>query len=132
LIQKLSDGDGYFSDTFHELDVKVMIANITNDFPLLTGTEVNEKIVHAADVFLENERLRQKIEDSASVYAEYREKVEKREITFKKKLEELIWLCLNNSIDPSKVVGAIAVIRVKLLKGFPLNEPEIELVNERL
>jgi len=44
LIVKLNDKDSYFRDTFTEDDIDKMISNIQNDFPLLTGTFVDDQV----------------------------------------------------------------------------------------
>jgi hypothetical protein len=44
MLEKLAATDSYFADEFSAVDAATMAANIRNDFPLLTGTEIRLKL----------------------------------------------------------------------------------------
>ena len=131
ILEQLRDSDSYFIDTFCKEDIDIMISNIRNDFPILTNTALQNKLLEAKNIGLENRTLKNTIKDLDEKVNEM-QNANSVNVSI---MEDFATALLRENDSDSTVYDVLSVktiISLKLKGSIPLNETDKNYIAKNL
>lgn len=123
---KMLKGDTYFADTFSNETIDRMCENIKNDFPILLGTEFEEK-------------QRQKVDGLNAKIKTLSDQLAAKDEGWEKHIEEFGRNIVERMDDSDLVYAEVVkefgldfIIKAKHAKGIALNEDEINYLVSKI
>lgn len=132
MLEALAAADTYFADTFQN-DVPLMCQNIRNDFPILTGTSIDNSIAEHTKTIacfkIKVEGLEAALKRTGAVEVQQRN----RAMAAEARLEEILDYMLGCNFqaiqtDPNRMFSINEVVAAKVRKNMGLNQNEKDYI----
>ena len=127
LLEELSNPNSYFYYAFSEGDIQIMIQNIRNDFFILKGTAVQDKVDLTEETNRERNKLQSRVYELEEMVSKYRDVVadmENAEFENKKVADKYVVALLKiNHADADVYSGSLSqsdIVKLKIRNGIEL------------